>query len=301
MKIAVTGGTGYVGSHVVKALHERGDEVWIISRSSSKQSAKPGLHLISWKELADNPKKLGGVDAIVNLAGESISRRWTKEGKHAILQSRLDAAKAIEKFVATVDVKPRVVVNASGISIYGNSAPDETAADESSPARIADFLASVVEKWEAAADRIPVERLVKLRIGLVLGMEGGAFPKMVLPYRLGIGGRMGNGKQWIPWIHEVDMTRLILFCLDNPDVAGPVNACAPEPITNDAFGRAIGKAAGRPHWFPVPAFSLKAALGELSMLLLEGSRAVPRKAQDNGFVFNYSTVEKAFEQLFRRH
>ncbi|AZN42997.1 TIGR01777 family oxidoreductase [Paenibacillus albus] len=301
MKVAVTGGTGYVGSHVVKALLERGDEVWIISRSSSKQPAESGLHVINWQELADTPRKLGNVDAIVNLAGESISRRWTKEGKHAILQSRLDAANAIEKFVAAVDVMPRVVVNASGISIYGNSAPDEAAADESSPSRIADFLASVVEKWEAAADRIPAPRLVKLRIGLVLGMEGGAFPKMVLPYRLGIGGRMGSGKQWVPWIHEDDMTRLILFCLDNPDVAGPVNACAPEPVMNDTFGRAIGKAAGRPHWFPVPAFPLKAALGELSMLLLEGTRAVPRKALDNGFVFDYPTVERAFEQLFGRH
>ncbi|REE67257.1 hypothetical protein A8990_14413 [Paenibacillus taihuensis] len=297
MKVAVTGGTGYVGSLVVKALLARGDEVWIISRSSNKQTAKPGLHLLSWQELASNPAKLEGVDAIVNLAGESINRRWTKEGKHAILQSRLDAARAIEQFVSAVDVKPRVVVNASGISIYGNSAPDEAAADESSPSRIHDFLASVVEKWETAADHIPVDRLVKLRIGLVLGMHGGAFPKMMLPYRLGIGGRMGSGKQWIPWIHEDDMTRLILFCLDNPNVTGPVNACAPEPVTNDEFGRAIGKASGRPHWFPVPAFPLKAALGELSILLLEGSRAVPRKALDNGFTFTYSTIGEALKQL----
>lgn len=298
MKVAVTGGTGFVGSHVVKALLARGDEVWIISRSRSKQSAKPGLHVLSWKELADSPGKLEGVDAIVNLAGESINRRWTKEGKHAILQSRLDAARAIEQFIAAVEVKPSVVVNASGISIYGNSAPDEPAADESSPSRIADFLASVVEKWEAAADRIPAPRLVKVRIGLVLGMHAGAFPKMLLPYRLGIGGRMGSGKQWIPWIHEDDMTRLILFCLDNPSVAGPINACAPEPVMNDDFGRAIGRASGRPHWLPVPAFPLKAALGELSMLLLEGTRAVPRKALDNGFVFDYPTLDQALKQMF---
>ncbi|MBP3965777.1 TIGR01777 family oxidoreductase [Paenibacillus lignilyticus] len=298
MKVAVTGGTGYVGAMLVDALLQRGDEVWIISRSEKQMSSNPKLHTITWSKLAESPVKLEGIDAIVNLAGESISRRWTKEGKSAILQSRLNAARAIGKVVEALQRKPSVVVNASGISIYGT---DRTkVSDEWSPAHITDFLATVVEKWEAAANRIEVKRLVKLRIGLVLGMKGGAFPKMLLPYRLLAGGRIGSGKQWIPWIHEDDMIRLILFCLDEPNIQGPVNACAPEPVTNNEFGRAIGKAMRRPHWFPVPAFVLKAVLGELSFLLLEGSRAVPRKALELGFEFRYDTVQDALRQLVSR-
>ncbi|SDW45761.1 TIGR01777 family oxidoreductase [Paenibacillus sp. CF384] len=298
MKVAVTGGTGYVGAMLVDALLQRGDEVWIISRSEKQMSPNPKLHTITWSKLAESPVKLEGIDAIVNLAGESISRRWTKEGKSAILHSRLNAARAIGRVVEALQRKPSVVINASGISIYGTDG--SKVSDERSPAHITDFLASVVEKWEAAADRIEVQRLVKLRIGLVLGMKGGAFPKMLLPYRLMAGGRMGSGKQWIPWIHEDDMIRLILFCLDELEINGPVNACAPEPVTNNEFGRAIGKAMRRPHWFPVPAFVLKAVLGELSFLLLEGSRAVPRKSMELGFEFRYDTVQEALRQLLAR-
>ncbi|NBD27658.1 TIGR01777 family oxidoreductase [Paenibacillus glycinis] len=298
MKIAVTGGTGYVGSLLVDALLARGDEVMVISRSGGQRQLKPRLQYLAWGQLAESPSSLEGFDAIVNLAGESINRRWNAAGKQAILQSRLDAAMAIEKAAAALKQKPRVVVNASGISIYGTDA--SRAHDEGSAVRGTDYLASVVEQWEAAADRIPAERLVKLRIGLVLGMKGGAFPKMLLPYRLFAGGRIGSGRQWIPWIHEDDMTRLILFCLDNPAIEGPVNACAPEPLTNDDFGRAVGAAAGRPHWLPLPAFVLKTALGELSFLLLEGSRAVPRKSVELGFSFRYPKASAAMRQLLGR-
>ncbi|RAP77069.1 TIGR01777 family oxidoreductase [Paenibacillus montanisoli] len=298
MKVAVTGGTGYVGKLLVQALLNRGNEVWVVSRFENKQNKKTKLHFVTWSQLAESPSLLEGVNAIVNLAGESINRRWTKEGKSAILQSRLNAARSIAKVVQALSRKPSVVVNASGISIYGTDG--SVVSDEWSPAVTTDFLSSVVEKWEAAANRIEVNRLVKLRIGLVLGMQGGAFPKMLLPYKLMAGGRIGNGKQWIPWIHEDDMIRLILFCLDNPEVKGAVNACAPEPVTNDQFGRAIGKAMGRPHWFPVPGFLLKTLLGELSFLLLEGSRAVPRKSLELGFEFRYPTVQETMSQLLGR-
>lgn len=294
MKIAVTGGTGYVGGLLVKALLERGDEVWIVSRSL-RQSSNEKLHYVTWPQLEENPGTLEGVDGIVNLAGESISRRWTAAGKQAILQSRLDAANAIAVAVSAMKRIPPVVVNASGISIYGTDG--SVAHDETSTARGTDFLASVVKQWEEAAERIPAERLVKLRIGLVLGMKGGAFPPMLLPYKLYAGGPIGSGKQWFPWIHEYDMVRLILFCIDNNDVDGPVNACAPNPLTNDGFGRKVAKAAKKPHWFPLPAFLLKAVLGEMSFLLLEGSRAVPRKALDLGFQFRYPDADAALKQL----
>lgn len=295
MKVAVTGGTGYIGSLLVDALLKRGDEVAILSRSERPKEKKPKLSGITWKQLAVTPALLDGYDAIVNLAGATINQRWNAAGKQAILQSRLDAADAIATTVAALANKPPIVVNASGISIYGTDAA--VAHDERSLVRGTDYLASVVEQWEAAADRIPVQRLVKVRIGLVLGRKGGAFPAMLMPYRLFAGGRIGSGKQWIPWIHEDDMVRLLLFCIDNPQIAGPVNACAPEPATNDAFGRAVGKAAGRPHWLPLPAFLLKAALGELSFLLLEGSRAVPGKALEYGFQFRYATLRDALRQL----
>ncbi|WP_308635955.1 TIGR01777 family oxidoreductase [Paenibacillus silvisoli] len=298
MKVAVTGGTGYVGKLLVQALLNRGDEVWVVSRFENKQNKKTKLHYVTWSQLAESPVLLEGIDGIVNLAGESINRRWNKEGKAAILNSRLNAARSIAKVVEALNRKPSVVVNASGISIYGTDG--SVAHDEWSPVAANDFLSSVVEKWEAAADRIHVNRLIKLRIGLVLGMQDGAFPKMLLPYKLLTGGRIGSGKQWIPWIHEDDMVRLILFCLANPDIKGAVNACAPEPVTNDQFGRAIGKAMRRPHWFPVPGFLLKLALGELSFLILEGSRAVPRKSLELGFEFRYNTVHEAMAQLLGR-
>ncbi|MFC5648317.1 TIGR01777 family oxidoreductase [Paenibacillus solisilvae] len=299
MKVAVTGGTGFVGGHLVDALRQRGDEVWIISRSKGKSESRSDVHRVTWSEIAVSPSRLDGIDAIVNLAGESINQRWTEAAKTRILQSRLDAASRIEHLVASLNVKPDVVVNASGISIYGMSRSDTF--DESSPWNISDFLSSVVEKWEAAADRINVFRLVKLRVGLVLGKGGGAFPLMSLPYKLFAGGKVGSGKQWMPWLHIEDMVRLILFCIDNPNLEGPVNACAPHPVTNDAFGRALGRALGRPHWFPVPAFILKTVLGELSLLLLEGQRAVPRKAMEHGFTFSYPTIESAMAPLVGSH
>ncbi|WP_219838688.1 TIGR01777 family oxidoreductase [Paenibacillus sp. R14(2021)] len=298
MKAAITGGTGYVGRLLTEALLQRGDEVWVISRSSRQQHANhPKLHYMTWSQLNDSPAALEGIDAIVNLAGESINRRWTAEGKEAILQSRLKAAHSVKQLVGSLVQKP-VVVNASGISIYGTDGSKIN--DEWSQVEASDFLASVVEQWEAAADHIPAERLVKLRIGLVLGMKDGAFPKMLLPYRLWAGGRMGSGQQWIPWIHEDDMIRLILFCIDTPSISGPVNACAPEPLTNEDFGRTIGEVMGRPHWFPVPAWLLRTALGELSFLLLEGSRAVPRKALELGFTFRYAILRDALRQLLGR-
>lgn len=296
MRVAVTGGTGFVGSALVKRLLERGDEVWIVSRSTGNGKARhPRLQIVTWEQLQEKPERLDGVDGIVNLAGESIDQRWTDAAKDRILQSRLKAASRIGALVSALRDKPRVVVNASGISYYGTSLTETY--DERSPKRVVDFLSSVVHKWEEAADRIPVERLVKLRIGLVIGNSGGAFPKMAMPYRLFGGGRIGSGKQWIPWIHLEDMVRLILLCLDNERISGPVNAVSPDPVTNNDFGRAIGKAMKRPHWFPVPAFLMKTFFGEMAVLLLEGQKALPKAALDAGFEFRYPTIDEAMCDL----
>jgi uncharacterized protein (TIGR01777 family) len=297
MRVAVTGGTGFVGSALVQKLLDREDEVWIITRSEGHARINhPKLHVVTWEESVGRPQSLEGIEAIVNLAGESIDQRWTDGAKDRILDSRLQAAGRIAYVVDSLREKPKVVVNASGISIYGTSETDTY--DENSPKRIVDFLSSVVEKWEEAADQIKeTPRLVKLRVGLVIGNEGGAFAKMAMPYRFYAGGRIGSGRQWIPWIHIEDMVRLILFCIDNPDISGPVNAASPNPVTNDQFGRALGKAMGKPHWFPVPAFLLKLIFGELATLLLEGQRALPKAALDAGFQYRYPTIDTAMQDL----
>ncbi|RXZ84743.1 TIGR01777 family protein [Paenibacillaceae bacterium] len=296
MRIAITGGSGFVGSALVNYLLEQQHEVWIVTRSTGKVDADhPKLHVVTWEDLASKPERLEGVRAIVNLAGESINQRWSPEAKERILKSRLEAADRIAKVVRHLHNKPQVVVNASGISYYGNS--ETELFDEGSPGQASDFLSSVVDKWEKAADAIPAPRIIKLRVGLVLGNDGGAFPKMVMPYRFFVGGKVGSGKQWISWIHIDDIVRLIAFCMENEHIAGPVNAAAPEPVINDHFGRAISKALGRPHWFPVPSFMLKGVFGELSVLLLEGQRGIPRKALDSGFTFRYPTINEAMEEL----
>ncbi|EFM11748.1 protein of unknown function DUF1731 [Paenibacillus curdlanolyticus YK9] len=297
MRIAITGGTGFIGQALVQALVARGDEVIVLTRAIP-QATKQQDHVsyLTWEEAAD-PVRLGTLDAIVNLAGETISRRWTTEGKQQILHSRLQAASNVAAIAAAQPVRPHVVVNASGISVYGST--DERIVDESSPPG-QDFLSDVVVQWEAAADRIPADRIVKLRTGVVLDAAGKAFSLMALPYKLFVGGKVGSGKQWLSWIHREDMVRLILFSLDHEQLSGPINACAPQPVTNDEFGRALGKAYHRPHWLPVPAFAFRILFGEMSSLLLEGQRALPKQATQAGFVFRYPAIHEALAAIAQK-
>lgn len=294
MKLAIAGGSGFIGQHLITDWLNQNHEVVLISRSK-QPTTSPRLSSITWNDLQKNPLLLDGIDAIVNLAGESINQRWTADAKRRVLQSRLDTTGQIADVVAKLSRKPGVVVNASGMSIYGLS---ETATfDENSPHVHDHFLSDVVEEWERAADRIPADRVVKVRVGLVLGMDGGAFPKMFMPYRLFVGGKVGSGRQWLSWIHVDDMVRLINFCIENPEIDGAVNGTAPNPLTNDQFGRVVGRVAGRPHWMPVPAFMMKWLFGELSVLLLEGQKVLPQKVVHHGFQFRYPTLEPALKQL----
>lgn len=546
MRIIVCGGTGFIGSALSAALQNRGDEVWIVTRQLPAAPAA-GFLYVTWEEWSENPNRLGGCDAIVCLAGETVGQRWTEEAKRRILVSRTQTALAIEDIVRRMDDPPRTLVNASGISLYGHSyspipkarkrkrsepsrelltedrsgavtadiagirgftakdpepapeagfddrpeeygaawselpgneevrgdwrqedsyesvssagayddrnrddrerdtnarewdrddrgrepygherdrddrgrdrndrerdwedperdpygherernilerdpsgrewerddrgndfgpdsspfadagraksgpfreldsadvaellrslrasagyGPDEEdrrnfgsrpaseAGDtdgeermgprasapldpyagsgwfgEDSPARPEDFLGNVIIAWEEAVDRIPIERIVKLRISMVLARKGGSFRLLRLPYRLFVGGRMGSGTQGLPWIHIDDMVSLILFCLDREDISGPVNAVAPDPVNNDQFGRTLAKVTRRPHWFHAPAGLIRRVLGEQSTLLLTGQHAYPRKALERGFEFAFPRLEDALRDLTR--
>jgi hypothetical protein len=233
---------------------------------------------------------------LINLAGASLSQRWSQSGKTAIMQSRLWAVSAAAKLLARLKHKPPVVIQASAVAIYGTSLQDTF--NESSPAHVMDFPSDVVKTWEEASDEAYTNiRMIKLRTGVVLGNRNGAFPKMKLPYLLGFGGNIGAGNQWVSWIHLTDIVRLIDFCIQNPTISGPVNATAPQPVTNEEFGRMIGKVYNRPHWFPLPAMLLKTAVGELSEILLKGQRVLPSAALEQGFNFTFPTLQTALENL----
>lgn len=293
MKIAVTGGSGFIGKRLISHLQQQGHEVINISRSP--RAVVEHVRTVIWDQLKTDSSAFAGLDAIVNLAGESINQRWTAAAKERIVGSRLKAAEQVAQLVERMDVKPKVVVNASGMSVYGTS--ETEIFDERSPHHPVDFLSKVVEQWEDAADQIQGTRIVKVRVGLVLDGIEGAFPKMALPYKLGVGGPIGSGKQWLSWIHIDDMVRLIDFCIQNEAILGPVNATAPNPVTNREFGRSLAKAMRRPNLFPLPAFILKIMFGELSTLLLEGQKVLPRVLLEHGFTFKYSFVDKALADI----
>lgn len=294
----ICGGSGLVGKALYKTWLQQGHEVIIVSRSRTKlviETRNPQASVMSWSELAHAPEHCRDVDVVVNLAGETINQRWTDTAKNRIVASRVVPARRIADWAGKLPRKLPLLVSASGISVYG---PSETGTfDEMSPAAGDDFLTDVVYQWEASADTIPAERCVKLRIAPVLANVGGAFPLMKLPYLFGVGGRIGSGKQPFSWIHIEDMVRLIDFVVHDTSMEGVVNASAPEAVTNEDFGRTLGKVYHRPHWFPVPSFTLKLLFGEMSMLLLEGQRVYPAKALEHGFTFNYGTLEKALTTL----
>ncbi|HBS46698.1 MAG TPA: TIGR01777 family protein [Paenibacillus sp.] len=297
MKYVICGGTGFIGSELTKYWLLAGNEIAIIGRNLPKAAPyHPKLSYHTWDSLNADSTPVENADALVNLAGASLSQRWSQSGKKAIMQSRLWAVSAAAKLLARLNYKPPVVIQASAVAIYGTSLQDTF--NESSPAHVMDFPSDVVKTWEEASDEAYKSiRMIKLRTGVVLGNESGAFPKMKLPYLLGFGGNIGTGNQWVSWIHLTDIVRLIDFCIQNPAISGPINATAPHPVTNEEFGRKIGKVYKRPHWFPLPAFLLKAAVGELSEILLKGQRVLPSAALEQGFNFTFPTLQTALEDL----
>ncbi|WP_211750001.1 TIGR01777 family oxidoreductase [Paenibacillus sp. Marseille-Q4541] len=294
MKLAICGGTGFIGSQLANYWIKQGHEVFIVTRKV-RENHTDSYQYITWDEWASNPHLLESLDAVVNLAGESLNQRWTAEAKTKILQSRLDSVHQLGDIIDRLENKPKAVIQSSAVGIYGTSRIDTF--NEYSPVTTEDFLSDVCIQWEDAAEkRFANTRLVKIRTGLVLGNKG-AFPLMRMPYKIGVGGPIGDGKQWVSWIHIQDMIKLIDFAVRTPDMRGPMNASSPHPVTNEEFGKTIGEVLHRPHWFPVPSFMMKALLGDMSILILEGQKVFPDKAQEYAFRFDYSRLKEAITQL----
>lgn len=299
MRLIITGGTGLIGRALATDLLADGHEVIALSRSPQRAKGTPaGLRLVRWDaHSAEGWAHLAeGADAIVNLAGASLAQPWTAEHRSRIRQSRLNAGRAIVEAVRSCCVKPGLVVQASGTGYYGAHADEEITEDHPSGS---DFLASVAGEWEASTADVQEEgvRQAVIRTGVVLSLSGGAFPLMVLPFRFFVGGPLGSGRQWLPWIHLQDEVSAIRFLIEDQAANGPYNLVAPEPLTNAAFSRLLGQVMKRPSYIRVPAGALQLFLGDMSSLVLEGQRALPRRLQQQGFAFRFPDALSALRNV----
>ena len=313
MRVFVTGGTGLVGTLLVKKLRERGDHVVLLSRRPDiAKQLGDSVTVVAGDPVQPGPwmDAIKDCDAVVHLAGEGIfNRRWSQAFKDLIYSSRIKgtdnivAALGISSALPTggegPGVRGRVLVNASAMGIYGPHGDEELT--EESPAGN-DFLAKVCVDWEKAAQPAAVHgvRVVLLRTGIVLDKNGGALGKMLLPFKMCVGGPIGSGKQWMSWIHNEDEVGLILFALDHPDISGPLNATAPNPVTNKQFGNALGKVLGRPSFMPTPGCALRVLLGESAQIITTGQRVLPKKALAMGYAFKFTEVESALRDLLKK-
>ncbi len=304
MRIAVTGATGLVGRAVVARLLARGDEVLALSRDPAAAGAAlpAGVRAERFVRGDAGPAAaaLSGCDGVVHLAGEPVlARRWNARVMEEIRASRVEGTAALVAALAAAAPRPRALVGASAVGLYG--ARVDGPLDETAPPGD-DFLARVCVDWEAAASRAREHgvRVAAIRIGIVLSPEGGALPRLLPPFRFFAGGPIGRGRQGFPWIHVDDLASLFLFALDRDDVEGPLNAAAPQAVTNREFCRALGRALHRPSWLPVPPLALRLALGRVARVLAAGPRIAPRRALDLGFRFRHPDLAGALADLLSR-
>lgn len=301
MRLLLLGCSGFVGRELVPFLLELGHELTLVSRQPQPFPALVGKRLscirldpaepASW---ANNglDKALAAAEGVVNLAGEPIAeRRWTPAHCQLLLQSRVRTTELLVAALARLKQPPAVLVNGSAVGFYGSST--QARFSETSPAG-SDFLAEICQRWEAAADQVPAAcRLVKLRIGIVLGPDGGALGKMMPIFRLGFGGPVGSGRQWMSWIHRHDLCRLIATALEDGAYSGVYNAVSPEATTMGLFASALGKALGRPSLLPVPGPILQLLLGDGAQVVLEGQQVLPERLLAQGFTFQYPQLSAA--------
>ncbi|MEI6164500.1 MAG: TIGR01777 family oxidoreductase [Planctomycetota bacterium] len=301
MKSLVTGATGFIGPRLLRLLR---DPI-ILSRDPERAKKKLG-HLagrvIRWDSMDGPPpaEAFEGVEAVFHLAGESVAEgRWTARQKEKIRGSRVFGTRNLVRGISQASTQPKVFVCASAVGFYGNRKEEELT-ESSLPGN--DFLAEVCGEWEAealAATRSGV-RVVTARTGIVLGTDGGALGKMLLPFNLGCGGPLGNGKQWMPWIHVADLTRLYLYAAQTDSIHGPMNATAREPVRNSEFTKALAKQLHRPAFMPAPYFGLRILFGEFAQVLFASQKVIPKVAVESGFVFQFPDIASALHDILSK-
>ncbi len=300
MKIFITGGTGFVGRYVSKRLSESGHEVSILTRSAGRAKGS-----IPWANIVEgDPKKQGDwqervaeTDAVINLAGTSIFTLWTDKARQSILDSRILSTRNLTDALSASD-KKKILINASAVGFYGSRLDDELLDEQSPPG--AEFMSEICIKWEDEAKKAALvgTRVALCRFGLVLGRGGGALAMMAPAFRYFLGSRIGSGRQWMSWIHQEDLFRIVSLILEKGEISGPVNCVVPNPVRNAEFAKILARTVGRPIVLPAaPAFLLRSLLGELANVIIKGQRVVPGKLMAIGFSFRFPTLQQALEDL----
>jgi hypothetical protein len=299
MKVLMTGGTGFVGTSLSSRLVQDGHGVTILTRSSKDLSrSKPGISYLQGDPTVKGPwqENVKNFDAIINLAGASIFSRWTDDHKRAIRESRMGTTQNLVEAIPSSLDKKITLFSTSAVGYYGFHG-DEELIEESPPGN--DFLARLSIDWEGEALKAKEKgaRVVITRFGIVLGEKGGALGQMVPLFKKFVGGPIGGGKQWFSWIHIKDLAEAFVFLMKHPEISGPMNLCAPNPVRNKDLAKTLGKVLHRPSFMPAPGFMIKLFLGEFGSVILEGQRVVPRRLLDHGFVFQYPDIGKALQSL----
>jgi uncharacterized protein (TIGR01777 family) len=294
MRVTVTGATGLVGTRLVRALRERGDDVTALSRNPERARSSLGIEAAGWRPESEPAPAdaLAGRDGVVHLAGENLAQRWDDDVKQRVHTSRELGTRNLVAGLRAAEPRPAALVSASGVDYYGQRG-DEPVTEKEPPGD--GFLAQVCVAWEreaTAAEELGM-RVVRLRTAVALDKNGGALAKMLPFFRLGIGGPVAGGRQYLPWIHVDDLVRMYLAALDDPAWTGPINAAAPDPPTNREFSRALGRALHRPAIAPVPAFAIRLLYGEMADIVLQGRRAVPDRARALGFTYAHPNLDEA--------
>jgi hypothetical protein len=298
MRVVVTGATGAIGRVAVEALVARGDSVVALSRDPARAEKRlaTGVEAHAWEEPKSSPppvEALAGADAVVHLLGEPVAQRWSDDARREIRESRVQGTRNLVEGLRAAEPRPRVLVSQSASGYYGPRGDERV--DECQPAASGDFLADVVVAWEAEARRAEElgMRVALMRTGVVLSEGGGALEKMLPPFKLGVGGPVAGGRQFVPWVHADDVAGALLFALDTDGASGPINVAAPEPVTNAELSKALGRVLRRPAFMPVPGFAVRTLYGEMASIVTTGVRMVPRRLGELGYEFRRPDLEDA--------
>ncbi len=296
MNITLTGATGFIGARLVERLRSEGHQLRLLTRRPRPDGEGP--RYFAWDAEKDEPppESLHHANAVINLAGEPVARRWNDDVKRRIRDSRVNGTRRLVEALSVTSPRPEVLISGSAIGYYGNRG-DEILTEASPPGK--GFLPELSVEWEKSAELAEALgiRVVRLRIGIVLGSGGGALAQMMTPFRLGVGGRLGSGKQWMSWIHLEDLVGMIVFALENRNAAGPFNATAPGPVRNAEFTQALARALHRPAVLPVPRFGLKLLFGEMANVMLESQRVLPKAAEAAGYRFRFRELNAALADI----